>query len=82
MVLILALTLTKKRPSSLSSMQIKISHLFYLMEKENNELVGYIALKGQCDFVGVYNLEYFIFPKFRKKGYASEALNVLIKKSF
>lgn len=63
-------------------LEFKISHLFYLMEKENNELVGYIALKGQCDFVGVYNLEYFIFPKFRKKGYASEALNVLIKKAF
>ena len=52
------------------------------MEKENKELVGYIALKGQCDFVGVYNLEYFIFPQFRKKGYASEALKVLIEKAF
>ena len=48
-------------------LKFKISHLFYLMENENKELVGYIALKGQCDFVGVYNLEYFIFPKFRKR---------------
>ena len=63
-------------------LEFRISHLFYLIEKDSKELIGYIAFKGECDFIGVYNLEYFILPKFRKKGYASEALKILIEKAF
>ena len=52
------------------------------MEKDTKEIVGYVALKRTCDFLGAFNLEYFIFPEYREKGYASEALSMLIKKAF
>ena len=42
--------------------------------------VGYIGLSDQGK--GVFNLELYIYPKFRRKGYAAEAVEVLLGAAF
>jgi RimJ/RimL family protein N-acetyltransferase len=51
-----------------------------LIEKESNKLVGSVAIALIRSDV-VYNLEYFIFPEYRGKGFAYEALSLLIEKA-
>ncbi|MCR4662042.1 MAG: GNAT family N-acetyltransferase, partial [Clostridia bacterium] len=51
---------------------------FALIEKDTNEYIGSIALdllRSDC----VYNIEYYIFPTYRKYGYAKEALTRIIE---
>lgn len=51
---------------------------FAIIDKESNELIGYVALTSIRNDV-VYNLEYFIMPSYRMQGYAKEAVTELIK---
>lgn len=60
----------------------KNEQMFYLVDKQSEKTIGYIALKCQSYFAKVYNIEYFILPNFRQKGYATEALSKLIKAAF
>ena len=51
---------------------------FAIIDKANNEFVGSIALelmRSDC----LYNIEYYILPKYRKNGYAYEAVTILIE---
>ena len=42
--------------------------------------VGYIGLTERKD--GVYEAEIYVYPKFRRRGYAVEAVNVLLDRAF
>ena len=42
--------------------------------------VGYIGLTERKD--GVYEAEIYIYPKFRRRGYAVEAINMLLDRAF
>ena len=42
--------------------------------------VGYIGLTARKD--GVYEAEIYIYPKFRRRGYAEEAINMLLDRAF
>ncbi len=53
---------------------------FSVLLKETKELIGSVALRLMRNDA-VYNLEYFIFPEFRRKGYAFEAVSALIEKA-
>lgn len=61
-----------------SSQQIGEPFAFAIIKKENNEFIGSIKLElinSDC----VYNLSYIIFPNYRKKGYAYEAITRIIE---
>ena len=52
---------------------------FSIYSKSSNDFLGYVELQ---EFgANEYNLCYFIFSPFRKKGYASEAVKALINKA-
>lgn len=50
---------------------------FAILSKDTNEFIGSVALnmkRSEC----VYNIEYYILPEFRRRGYAAEAVSTLI----
>lgn len=49
--------------------------------KDTNELIGHVGMDRINDFK-VGTVTYYIFKKYRNKGYAKEALNKLIKLAF
>ena len=57
-------------------------HMFAIKEKTMGEIVGVVALKEICDYAHIFNIEYFVFPNFRKRGYAVEASRALIDCAF
>ena len=57
-------------------------YMFAIKSKTNEELIGVIALKEISDFACVFNIEYYVLPLFRKKGYAIEACNALLEYAF
>ena len=57
---------------------LKHEQSFAIILKETNQFIGSIGLsllRSNC----VYNLEYFILPEYRRKGFAHEALDKLIQ---
>jgi len=53
---------------------------FAIILKDSNELIGETALQ-LIKNDALYNLEYYIFPEYRKRGYAYEAVSLLINKA-
>ena len=53
---------------------------FAILDKKTDEFYGVIAL-DLLRSESVYNIEYIIFPDYRKNGYAKEALQALINKA-
>ncbi len=51
---------------------------FAIILKETNQYVGSIALHLKRNDA-VYNIEYYVFPQFRKCGYAKEAVGAIIE---
>jgi len=50
---------------------------FAILSKDTNEFIGSVAInmiRSDC----VYNIEYYIIPEFRRRGYAEEAVSALI----
>ena len=52
---------------------------FAILLKDTRELIGSVALTEKFT-QGVYNLEYIIFPDYRRKGFVYEAVSTLIDK--
>lgn len=53
-----------------------------IISKESNELVGFISLGDMNRYEGYYELEYGIGVKFRKKGYATQAVKCMLEYGF
>lgn len=53
-----------------------------IISKESNELVGFISLGDMNRYEGYYELEYGIGAKFRKKGYATQAVKCMLEYGF
>ena len=52
---------------------------FAILDKTTKEFYGYVKLDLMRND-SVYNIEYFIFPKYRSNGFAKEAIDALIKR--
>lgn len=76
--------LTDIREEILPTLKIRENNYLYytlwiIADKASKTLVGIIFFKGEPNFLGEVELGYNVFPAYRNKGIASEALNAFLK---
>lgn len=57
-------------------------HVFTVYSKDEGTVVGYIALREISLTGHLFNLEYYIMPKYRRMGYGLEMTRALVKAAF
>lgn len=61
---------------------ILFATVWIMVEKESNSIAGDIGFKRKADVNGNIEIGYSVQPKFRRKGYATEAIGELCKWAF
>ncbi|MFA9557263.1 GNAT family N-acetyltransferase [Evansella sp. AB-rgal1] len=56
--------------------------VWFVIEKETNQLIGDIGFKGKPDMEGTVEVGYGFIPSAQKKGYATEAVHEIIQWAF
>lgn len=56
--------------------------IWIIIHKVNNKIIGDVGFKGAPSSKGLIEVGYGIYPEYRKNGYMSEALNLIVKWAF